>query len=723
MRYGALVGLIATLAVAGGQTVSFPIGYYSYEDIAQRMSVGGRRVVCSPDLNNAIVLLHLKPRDWNQTRRILENTLEIQFRPAGEGDDQWVLARPSELRKQDARLIEALARTLNAELRTQRTVLQKIAQSRVPIEQITMDSASRLFGKTFSRDPELARYEYQRLMETVALLRGAPFPELFANWRNLQQFQKAFAEGIPREPICVLQVDPSSPITQQRKPYERPPIDWQRVIERFLENYSRRDFGIHPSLLRLAEQHARLPQSEWSTRYGKHWFDDPSHRMVWALRNQCGKLLKILQEHVHATIAQRLHPPLNLQNALEQGALAQVYTLEVDTESLALWLGDAEGVLFPPDAPATTRIELLATVQWYESMIGYGVRCRYILLHPKPPRERRIFFDESAHLAFSHDTLSRLFEKAAPPLQQRLQQALRQHHSLLEEPVLRQFPPRAGDRSHSIYERLHEWAQLQNQEIAVEKAMTWDAPTGWCMALRLYVKESTPIHEALRKHTQYAEALLDRYETVWTLRNFVAFLSRLQRVPVAPIRRLVLSDGAAADWNLFYQSLTPLQAARLVNRSGYIPEWLRDGKTLLIDADSASDYGKAWLIWHILEQLPASERERLLQEPRWADVIPIPLGRLPASAKARLAEVFRLWALTSLAAEGFYIADRRDQVWFDMLTGRLPMDEFLDAVVLERRHGGWELRFNVSDPSLPGGVLFFISGLPRAGGVVWKPIF
>jgi len=141
MRYGALVGLIATLAVAGGQTVSFPIGYYSYEDIAQHMSVGGRRVVCSPDLNNAIVLLHLKPRDWNQTRRILDNTLEIQFRPAGEGDDQWVLARPSELRKQDARLIEELARTLNAELRAQRTVLQKIAQSRVPIEQITMDSA------------------------------------------------------------------------------------------------------------------------------------------------------------------------------------------------------------------------------------------------------------------------------------------------------------------------------------------------------------------------------------------------------------------------------------------------------------------------------------------------------------------------------------------------------------------------------------------------------
>jgi len=114
-----------------------------------------------------------------------------------------------------ARLIDALTRTLDSELRAQRAVLQKIIQSRVPAEQITMDTATRLFGKTFSRDPEWASYEYQRLMETVALLRIAPFHELFANWRTMKRFQKAFVEGIPPEPICILQVDPSSRTTQQ----------------------------------------------------------------------------------------------------------------------------------------------------------------------------------------------------------------------------------------------------------------------------------------------------------------------------------------------------------------------------------------------------------------------------------------------------------------------------------------------------------------------------
>jgi len=108
VRFCALVGLIAALALACGQTVEFPIGYYSYDEIARMMSTAHRRVECAPELKDRVVLLRLKPRDWRQMRRILENTLEVQFRRAGEGDDRWVLAHPSEVQKQDARLIDAL---------------------------------------------------------------------------------------------------------------------------------------------------------------------------------------------------------------------------------------------------------------------------------------------------------------------------------------------------------------------------------------------------------------------------------------------------------------------------------------------------------------------------------------------------------------------------------------------------------------------------------------
>ncbi len=154
MRYCALIGLAMTLALARGQTVEFPIGYYSYAEIAQRMSVGGRRVVCAPELNDAMTLLRLKPREWGAMRRVLENTLEVQFRPTG--DNRWILARPPEALKQDARLLEALAHTLEQELLVQRAVLQKMIQSNTPAETLTMESAARLFGVRFSSDSDLA---------------------------------------------------------------------------------------------------------------------------------------------------------------------------------------------------------------------------------------------------------------------------------------------------------------------------------------------------------------------------------------------------------------------------------------------------------------------------------------------------------------------------------------------------------------------------------------
>ena len=53
MRFCALVGLIASLALACGQTVEFPIGYYSYDEIARMMSTAHRRVECAPELKTA----------------------------------------------------------------------------------------------------------------------------------------------------------------------------------------------------------------------------------------------------------------------------------------------------------------------------------------------------------------------------------------------------------------------------------------------------------------------------------------------------------------------------------------------------------------------------------------------------------------------------------------------------------------------------------------------
>ena len=59
MRFCVLVGLVATLALASGQTVEFPIGYYSYDEIARMMSTAHRQVECAPELKGRVALLRL----------------------------------------------------------------------------------------------------------------------------------------------------------------------------------------------------------------------------------------------------------------------------------------------------------------------------------------------------------------------------------------------------------------------------------------------------------------------------------------------------------------------------------------------------------------------------------------------------------------------------------------------------------------------------------------
>ncbi len=544
-------------------------------------------------------------------------------------------------------------------------------------------------------------------------MQSTPFQEFRAHWRAISRFRKALADGFPRAGVQ------TSPLPRVQPPA---PLSHRVAIERFLAKYSLGDFGLPPSLLRMAEQHARLSQTEWEAIYHNIWFDAHEHRAVWALDQQCALALEVLRTHAQYTLLQQLTPPPSLQQAFEQGGVTQVYTLLVDAETLALLFNDSEGAHVAPSARATTPLSLLATAWWDETLDGYRVARRYLLLgYEDRPWIARTFAEE-AIFTLSREELSRLFRQAAPARSRQFEQALQRHESLLQERTLRQFPPRGGDLSHTLYERLAEWAGQQDQEIAVELAMTWDVCIiTWGTAPRLYVADDVPLHTALREHTQYAEALLDRYETVWTLRNFAAFWNRLQRVPAAPIRRLIVSDGSLADWKDFYRSLSPVQAARLATSGRYIPEWLQAGETLVLGAQSANNYGKAWLILHLLEQLPSEQRDRLLKEPAWADVIRVPLGSLPAPANARLAEVLRLWATTQLAAEDFYVSRRDEQLWYDLLTGQLSVERLLSGLALERRDGSWELHYHAPEAGRRGGVLLLMNRLPTNRRLLWIP--
>ncbi|MDW8051644.1 MAG: hypothetical protein RMJ83_04085, partial [Armatimonadota bacterium] len=89
---GCVAGLLLW-STACAQQVEFPLDYYSFEEIAQRMSVGGRRVDCARELRQRLAIIHIKPRSWQQVREILESALDIRLRRISESEDRWMLER------------------------------------------------------------------------------------------------------------------------------------------------------------------------------------------------------------------------------------------------------------------------------------------------------------------------------------------------------------------------------------------------------------------------------------------------------------------------------------------------------------------------------------------------------------------------------------------------------------------------------------------------------
>jgi hypothetical protein len=71
--------------------VEFPLNWYSYPEIAQRLSVEGRTVKCAPNLQQCVALVHLKPRPWEEVVKLLSSGLEVRLRKTDE--NRWVLER------------------------------------------------------------------------------------------------------------------------------------------------------------------------------------------------------------------------------------------------------------------------------------------------------------------------------------------------------------------------------------------------------------------------------------------------------------------------------------------------------------------------------------------------------------------------------------------------------------------------------------------------------
>jgi hypothetical protein len=664
VRFCVLVGLVAALALACGQTVEFPIGYYSYDEIARMMSTAHRRVECSPELKDSIALLRLKPRDWRQMRRILENTLEVQFRRAGGSDDRWVLERPPELLKQERRLREALARHIEQRIQEDRRLARRIRYPDAPTETILEALEARRPPPPFADYPQVRQTARLTTIEMITLFREAPFEELLATWREIRHFLKAYEQGLPPVPAQVQHTsgDPNPPESQ----FQKAARSQQQVIEQFLERYSLRDFRLHPAIMQVARRHAQMERSEWEARYGKPWLEDYSHRLVLVAYTLSSLAYSAILGYMHEAIAEQLQPPPNILQVLEQGTVVRVYELDIDSELLALWLQDLHGAVVPQYEPTRIRIRVLMSAYWDGTSYSYNI----LLLQHDFTEVVWKRVGGGVFGALSQETLIRLLQTVAPARHRQLQDALQRHEAFLNEPVWSQSSVLAGNRGSTLYERLYHWAKHHDQELAVEVLSQKSVRDPWVMPWALFLNTQAPLREAFLTSARYAQTLVDRYEGVWTLRNFAAFVYRGQRSPALAPRLHSNLKGTSGAWRQLYRKMAQGQGAGLPPQED------------------------TWLILYILAQLPPAQQEQLLQTNRssWETPVSVPLRSLPAHARKQLGELLTRWGMVKLAYTGDFprfsvVGDPK--FWYDLLSGRLPMEQLLDGLALERYRDGY----------------------------------
>jgi hypothetical protein len=112
---------------APGARLTVGPGVLTFPEIADKLSVGGRVVRVSTDLEQKAGFVYLKGRTWAETQTFLKDGLAVAFVPAGDSPNAFVMVRDPETLKQDRlfqiRLLDnfrAQHRTLTAFLEANR---------------------------------------------------------------------------------------------------------------------------------------------------------------------------------------------------------------------------------------------------------------------------------------------------------------------------------------------------------------------------------------------------------------------------------------------------------------------------------------------------------------------------------------------------------------------------------------------------------------------------
>lgn len=213
---GYLVMLLGWNATLYANSVEFPLGWYSFADIAQRMSVEGRMIVCSPELQSRMALLSIKPREWDKMRVLLERSLNVKIILENPEQKRWRLTRDSQVVKQEKVLRKQLATLLEEEIQNKfqrnfgaRSVLFEslplpTLQQELPLLSSLVSEFRKHLANTTGGDVELDAVTPEVLTEALRTWTIPPLPQSLQRWSrevatlSEKEFERLFGEGAPR---------------------------------------------------------------------------------------------------------------------------------------------------------------------------------------------------------------------------------------------------------------------------------------------------------------------------------------------------------------------------------------------------------------------------------------------------------------------------------------------------------------------------------------------
>jgi hypothetical protein len=582
----------ASLSLATAQQVEFPLEFYSFAEIAQRMSIEGRRIECARDLRQRLALIHLKPRPWQQTRELLEKALDVRFRKISDAENRWVLERDPEVVRLERQRRERLASYLDKEGFAELRLMQIFLDKNISPEKV-LEMAQELDpGFTF---PEEQRKEAFQLIE---LMRELPLESALRSWRAHKRLQQRFLNAMRSD-------DAALALTEQ----------------------SLAELGFSAAELQWAEQVAQGKDKKGQLLLGSgSESESPAQRKAQALFALGMFAEGYLSIYSVNTLLSRLQPPLRALEAIEQGVVARVYDLTLPPE-LAAWLcNDVNGDQIPLSATDPVPTRLLATARWGQFGYGYHLNIQPLDLERKEEDTLIHLPQLNKSLTLSPESAQKAFQRFDPELAHAYQAAHERHKQLLDDPSVR-APLDASARS--LARALYNWAQAQQAELIAEVHPEKE-----------FIAQGKTLAERLK--TVYEPYLLERHDTVWVVRHWAAFVQRVPDLPLTALRNLLRTKGEYADWRAFYQAITPEQARWLATVGyAYPPEVTRLSNQEVYP--TLDMLGYAWLMMMILEQLPPALRSQLWEYADDKKPLTVALATLPPSARVQLTQILSQW--------------------------------------------------------------------------------